>query len=321
MTAWLVVWLSVAPAQSLWTAPEGCPTQDEVERQTEALLLEPHDGVLEYSGRIEVTGAGYRLDLEIGSTSRTIEAAECSRLATAAALIIAVEQDPVAVAAAVEPVVQRPTQLQERAPVERPEPRKDPEIRPTPPQELPSERVRAPGPERPGEVRGTVRAGLGVELGNVPRPGAGFLVAGGVGGVRWRVELGGTASLPRDVPVSGRPQFGARAALFAGHARGCWLPGRERFQVPVCGGLDVGGLWARGFGPGVEPSARTQLWLGAMASAGLNYWISGRFGLLVDAELDVALRQPAVMIVGVDDVFRAGAVGARFVVGPILRFP
>ncbi|MCR9160791.1 MAG: hypothetical protein ACE37F_03850 [Nannocystaceae bacterium] len=314
MTAWLVALLSVAPAQPTWSAPAGCPSQREVEQEVEALLLEPSKRPLEYAGKIDVVPAGYRLQLDVGATSRVIEAVDCRRLGTAAALIIAVEHDPIAVAVAVEPVVQEPEP-------ERPWPEPPPEPKPPPAAVAPRP---DPAPEPPPTRRpfhGTVRAGVGVELGNVPRPGALFLLAGGVGGPRWRVELGGTASLPRDVPVEDRRSFGARATLLAGHARGCWLPGGERVQVPLCGGLEAGGLWARGYGPGVSPSARTQLWMAALASAGLNYWVSSRFGIMADAELDVALRQPAVTLIGVSDVFRAGAVGARLVVGPVLRFP
>lgn len=316
MTPWLVVWLSVAPQ---WTAPDGCPTRDEVEAQAEALLLEPAAEPLEYRGQIYVTPTGFRLELDVGTTSRTIEAEECSRLGTAAALIIAVEHDPVAVAVAVEPVVQPVAPPELEVPEEREAlPVAEPEAASLEPQPEPAQ------PRRPPAQRtwlGTVRAGVGVELGVLPRPGASFLLAGGVGGPQWRVELGGTASLPRDVPVEGRTDFGARATLFAGHARGCWLPGGERIRFPLCGGIEAGGLWARGFGPGISPSARTQLWGAALASAGLNYWVSKRFGVMADAELDVALRKPAVTLIGVSDVFRAGAVGARFVIGPILRFP
>ena len=321
MTPWLVVWLSVAPALPQWSAPEGCPTQGEVEAQAEALLLEPTEEPLTYEGQIEVTPTGYRLDLNVGATSRVIEAHDCGRLGTAAALIIAVEHDPVAVAAAVEPVVQTPRES-ETAPTQPEEPQGEPE-----PEPVERAVIWSPEPEPvpPSAVRrawvGTLRAGVGVEIGSVPRPGASFLLAGGIGGSRWRVEAGSTVSLPRDVPIEGRTDVGARAMLFAGHARGCWLPGGERVRVPLCGGVEAGGLWARGYGPGINPSARTQLLVAALASAGLNYWVSKRFGVMADAELDVALRQPAVTITGVDDVFRAGAVGARFVIGPILRFP
>lgn len=317
MTPWLVVWLSVAPQ---WTAPDGCPTREEVEAQAEALLLEPVVEPLEYRGQIDVTPTGFRLELDVGATSRTIEAEGCSRLGTAAALIIAVEHDPVAVAVAVEPVVQSvapPAELDipetvEEVPVTEPEDvSPEPQPEPALPRRTPARRT----------WLGTVRAGVGVELGLLPRPGAAFLLAGGLGGPQWRVEVGGTASLPRDLPVEGRTDFGARAMLFAGHARGCWLAGGERVRVPLCGGIEAGGLWARGFGPGISPSARTQLWSAVLASAGVNYWVSQRFGVMADAELDVALRKPAVTLIGVSDVFRAGAVGARFVIGPILRFP
>ena len=162
---------------------------------------------------------------------------------------------------------------------------------------------------------------MGVELGLLPRVGASFSVAGGVQGERWRAELGFTGSVPRTIPARGQADAGAQASLFAAQGRGCFLAGFERLQFPLCAGAELGGLWASGRGPNVIPRTRTQLWAGVLASAGLDAWFTAHIGLMAEAELDVALRQPAVHVVNVGSVFRAGAVGARFLVGPRVRFP
>jgi len=177
--------------------------------------------------------------------------------------------------------------------------------------------VEAPSPE----VRGVLRLGMGIELGLLPRLGASFSLAGGVQGERWRAELGFTGSAPRDIATKAQPEYGARASIFAVQGRGCFLAGLERVQIPLCAGAEVGGLWASATGPGVTPRPRTQTWAGALASVGLDAWFTARVGLMAEAEVDVGMRRPAVHVENVGHVFRAGALGARFLVGPRLRFP
>ena len=321
MTPLFVVWLAVAPAQPQWEAPEGCPGKAEVDSQVELLLLEHTEAPLEYRGRVELTPEGFRLTVEIGDTTRVVDAQDCARLGTAAALIIAVEHDPVAVAVAVEPIVQRTTPAPQPAPAPTPAPTPAPRSvidREAPPSPSPSPREPEPPPP---EVQGVVRLGMGVEVGLLPRVGASLSLAGGVQGERWRAELGVVGSVPRDVPAKEQPDFGARASLFAAQGRACVLAGVERLQVPLCAGAELGGLWAGAIGPGVTPRPRTQLWAGALASVALETWFTARVGLTAEAEVDVALRKPAVHVENVGHVFRVGALGARFLLGPRLRFP
>lgn len=315
MTPWLLVWLSVAPAETHWDAPDGCPGREAVEAQARRLMLGP-PGDVRYRGRIETTADGYRLDLEVRGHDRVVEAADCGKLGTAAALIIAVEHDPIAVAMAVEPVVE-PEPEPELVADGEPEPEAVAEPLPRFPPTRTPERLEPPSTSR---LLGTLRAGVGAEVGLLPRVGAAFDLGGGLGQEHWRVELAATTSLPRDIEVRERSGYGARAMLFGGQVRGCWVPG-DRLQVPVCVGVEAGGMWARGFGLGVTPQSRVQYWMGAVASAGVDYWLTDRFGLMGRAELDVAIRQPAVRLTGVEGLIRVGAAGARLVLGPVLRFP
>lgn len=319
MTLLLAAWLSFAPAEPSWSAPPGCPDQADVDAQIEALLLQP--GPVSYRGDIELHEDGYRLSLDLGEMHRELVAADCGRLATAAALIVAVEHDPVSVADVVEPVVQRPkahAPLPERAPVvtaPRPTPIPAPlrEDSSSPPTSVP---VAAP--------LGLLRVGVGPEVGLLPRVRAALSLVGSVQWSQWRAEVGGTASLPRDTSLRSLPDFGVRTLTFSGHARGCWVPNAQRVDVPLCGGVAIGGLWAKGFGPALSPSSRTQLWAAAQASVGLDVWLGRRIGVSARAEVDAALRQPAVHLGGFDsdpEVVRLGAVGARVLLGPALRFP
>jgi len=322
MTSVLALWLSLSPAVTQWDAPPACPGRAEVDAQVEMLLLEPQATPPSYRGRIESTGEGYRLELDVGAVHRTVDAADCARLGTAAALIVAVEHDPVAVAGAVEPIVQRPRHVSE-------EPPKVPEATPPPATDdvppAPSRPARSAEPAvvAPTPIGGGVRLGVGPEAGLLPEVRAAFDIAGALQRQVWRFELGATVSLPRESTFASSSQVGVRTMLFSGRARGCWAPGMGRLEIPLCVGAAVGGLWASGFGPGVAADPRTQTWASALASAGIEVSIARRFGLFAMAEIDVALRRPAVHVEGLEpnpEQLRLGSAGARLLLGPTLRF-
>lgn len=310
-----------------WVAPQECPTQGEVEASISALLLEPPDELEPWQGEVARVAEGYELTLEVGVRRRVVSAADCESLGVAAALIVAVAHDPVSVAAALDAPLQHPI-----APAVESEPEDPAPFVPTDTEDVVEEeaedeplpsaaRPTNPWPRQRSGLQGLARLSFGVEIGVLPDPGLGFELATGIRGEQWRVEVGAIGTVPRQVTAGDNDEFGATSTLIGAQARGCYDFTRPKLDVPLCGGLEAAGVIARGFGPDLTGRSQTQLWLAGLASGGVAWWARPRFGLAARAELVVGLRQPAVHIDGVGLVFRAGSVGARVWLGPVLRFP
>lgn len=315
----LVFWGPPVAETPRWDVPETCPVQAEVEVWIDRLMLDGADDVPDWQGRVEISeDGGFELTLTVPGQTRIVTDPDCERLAVAAALVVAVAADPVAVAGTIDALPTRPpTELPPvPAPVHRPP-------RSTESDKEPAQvRKRPPAPHAPpAGLSGVVSAAIGAELAVLPRPGFAVSVAGGLRRASLRFDLVGLVSVPRDVEAPAA-DFGARAAVAAGQLRGCWVVKAEPVEFPLCLAGEVGGVWARGFGPTIEPQARTQPWAAAVPSLGVTGWISRRLGLEARISVPVGLYQPAVHLEGVEvDVFRAGSVGARLWVGPVLRFP
>lgn len=127
---------------------------------------------------------------------------------------------------------------------------------------------RTPGTRDDRSPRPRALASFGVagEVGVQPRAGAAFELAGGVGWPRARVELGALASVGPDAASEQRADVGGRFRLFTGLVRGCGVPGRERIELPLCGGLELGDLRASGTGLR-RPATVDAPWIAVVASA------------------------------------------------------
>jgi hypothetical protein len=144
-----------------------------------------------------------------------------------------------------------------------------------------------PTPRRaPG---GFLRLQGGPDVGALPG-----VITGAVGlaaGLLWpraRLELQGVYLAPR----SARTAHGElEAELAAAAALGCARLGRGRLEVPLCGGLELGGM--RGRGRGV-PEARTatNLWLAVVASAGVAVRLGERWSLGAALQLVTEIVRP-----------------------------
>ena len=96
---------------------------------------------------------------------------------------------------------------------------------------------------------------------------------------------------PRVAPFEGLDP--AKAALWAINTsvRACGLLGRDRLRLALCAGPELGALMgeARDVPRGASSA---ELWAAAIAAPGLQWWVHRRVGLLVGAEVVVALRRP-----------------------------
>lgn len=122
---------------------------------------------------------------------------------------------------------------------------------------------RAPSRPRPRALASVAVAG---EVGVQPRAGAALELAGGLGWSHVRVELGALASVGPDAASERLATVGGRFRLLTGLVRGCGVPGNERVELPLCGGLELGDLRATGTGLR-RPATVDAPWVAAVASA------------------------------------------------------
>lgn len=305
----------VSPAADVqWTAPGECPDRAALL----AAISRRHGRPLTNEARVDarVTGdrfRGYALHLELAvggrAEVRDVQDPSCVALTDAAAVRV--------VAAIEAPVIPTPPELPpletEPAPAPAPPPT-TPELDVVPAEPVVTRPIPAPQPaptdryEGPGAV---LRAHGGGELGALPA------IAGAVGlavGLLWprlRLELHGTV-LPR------RESNGVRAALYAGAVHACGRVGRGVIEVPLCGGLEVGGMRGEAFGlPGAR--ATTFLWVGAVAGPALAWHVRPRLSVWAGLQLVLALRRPQ-FVQGVDsELFTPSRASGRFLLGFELR--
>ena len=298
------------------------------------------DGVV----RVHPTPPLYRLTLRlrIGDRGerRTLGAENCSALADATAVVVAlaVESSP--------PIPTRPrpadnvdsaddaiTELDAPTttalvpeppvlpPVEPSTPPAPPVIDPEPAPSAPVEPRPAPAPpveppprsRRPGAL---VRLHGGAEFGALPG------VTGAVGlatGLLWRrarLELQGLYLAPR----TGQNSLGdVRATLAAAGLHGCARVGRGRLEIPLCAGLELGGMRGSVDGAG----SATRWWLGVVVGAGVALRITRRLGLWTALEMVGSAVKPNFVARDpkpAQSLFKPAPVTGRLLLGVELRF-
>lgn len=358
MSGWAGLLLYAAQAPALpaadevrWVAPAGCP-------DGEALLagvarrrgrpLEP--GRVRVVARTTAVGPRFRLELELivdgRRERRTLTARTCTALVDAAALRIALAADaspaPVAPppesppatpevgvdAPAEAPVVPLPpgTEAVVVSPAPAAEPAAPPAAvvvapvaadapldpnSPTPVVTLAARRRRVPG--------GVLRVhGLG-EVGALPGPTGGVGLAGGLLW-RWaRLELQATYLAPR---TRSDPRADVRASLFTGAVLGCGRPGRGALELPLCAGLEFGGLVGAFDGAGVQKTALGR-WFAVVVGVGAAVRVHPRIGLWAALQGLAAVQRGAFVLRGPGPevvLFDPGPWSGRVALGVELRF-
>ncbi len=304
-----------------WRAPAGCPDAAQVTAQIEAHLhaqLDP-DRVAVQATVTGGTGGEYHLALEItrfldGRTplrdARELRARDCETLGGAAALVVALGVDAVAVARAEITVKGAATDVP-LSPTATDVVRAEPTLPMT-------DRARPPRPTAKPRWYGLFALAGGVEYGAVPGPSGGIDAALGGGRPGLRVELGGTWIAPRQ---SAGAIGAVRVQLGTVAVRVCPELGRGRVRAPVCLGIAAGAM--RGSGVDV-PGAQTvhAAWVAPTVSAGVRVTLAGPLALLARAEVAAAvtrpafeLREPGAPI----SVFRPPPVSTRLWLGVELR--
>ncbi|MEZ4427702.1 MAG: hypothetical protein R3A51_08460 [Nannocystaceae bacterium] len=262
-----------------WEGPGACARGQALRARLDALLRnasEPAQGSVDARVTPGATQDRFDLSLEVASTAgvwtRELDDARCDALVEAAALIAALNLDPMAVAEdlpqsrapapAPEPPVADPGRRIAPAdegfvptpPPAAPRPRADDEVAPDP---APADRAassRAGG--GPRDRRSTrrrlgfaTRAAAGARYGPTPRVGA-YVIAG-VGLTLDRRGLFEVAALHRFQDRSRVAEAPAALILTSqtgGRINGCWTPRTRSLEAPLCGGIELAALSAEAAG-------------------------------------------------------------------------
>ena len=310
-----------------WVAPPQCPDAASGAEQLDRFL---GGRKLPAPARVElaVGTTGHVATVTVDGATRSLHASDCETLALAAALVVAVSLDPVAMAAVVldddaeveaAPVPEVPELGSdvESGPVA--EPSVEPPARPA--RRGMSTRADMPSrvePRAPVVSNHWLGASGGVALAIVPS------LTGAVrlgyayqrGGLRLQAEA--TYATPRAIAYPAEPAVGGRFQSVAVGVRACFAPATGRFAVPLCGGLEGGAIFGRGIG---IPNARSPVgaWIGGLAGAAAVVRVHSRVALLAGADLLVALRRPAFHVGARETLFRSPSVGLRALAGLELR--
>ncbi len=246
--------------------------------------------------------ADLRLQVDGGSTVRSLEAETCAGLADAVALVTEMalvrSEDP-------------------EEPSEPPPPETPPRPEPSVPVVVSAARADPPPPRRP--VARVVRAVVGVGDGALPHASAVMSLAVSAAWHHAQLEGAVTWWLPQDHVFDRASGGGARFGLVHGDLAGCGVATPWRLRIPLCGGLPVGDIRATGFG--LEGSQTThRLWLAARAGTGLEWRPTRVLALWLGADLYVPFLRRAFVIQELGTVHRSAPVAGTGLVGLSLNF-
>jgi hypothetical protein len=249
---------AAAPSQAItlrWQAPEGCPSQPQVEEEIRSALAH-----LQGHGAVEVTAdvtlresdPGFWLRVRVlheGQTGeRVLPIDDCDDASRAAALLVALS-------------------------VGNPPP-------PLPPAPPPPPPPRPPPPRAP-ELRWTVGAGPRLALGVAPEVSAGFGLSASYSHSFWRLSARGAAFAPSHHDIPGK-QVGGSFQLFTGGLFACaGYPGTITLYGCVGGRLDH----LKGEGTGGSASFQQSTQIGSLAAGVTLEWsLTRRFRLRTELE-------------------------------------
>jgi hypothetical protein len=283
-----------------WNAPEACPSRERVQMEIARLLggaIEiAHEDDLDV--RASVThGIGWsvvlttRVSGQLGR--RSIEAPSCESVAEATALIVALMIDPDAVAA------------QAQGPKGR--------------------RVPAPSPRAAAVARPLgVVAGLHAQgrLATLPNVDLGMGVGLGLVGRRWLLDLRGTYGLRRDqlAYLSSRSGAYGRFNISTGALAACLNLGSTALAFGPCAVAEAGWVSAEGYGT-TQGFSRHAPWAALGAGGYLWFAVGHHLLLVLQADALVPIWRPEYVFRNLPGVvFRAPAVGGRFLAGIAWRF-
>ena len=314
-----------APADGVqWTAPPDCPDRSALLAGILRRLGKPLvPGQVAVDARVVKVGPRFSLRVQLLAgerrEQRELTADSCPPLLDATALLIAHAVDAANAAAAA-------TATPATDEVLPPDPTPDftAPLDPAPTTAAPvlaDPLELAATPATPATPRGpgfALRLQGGPELGAVPG------ITGGVGfgvGLLWRrfrLELQGDYLAPRTITAT---RTSVRASLLAGSVHGCVRLGRGALELPICGGLELGGMRGDARGPTAD-AATLGPWLAVVLSTGVAWHVRPRLSLSATLQVVGGVVRSRFVLEGPGDailLFRPAPVSGRLMLGLELR--
>lgn len=301
--SWLVLLLGMGRAEAgetalqlLWSAPPGCPNQQDVLRRVHQLAADRGAAPLPLQavGRVWRTGDGtWHVELQTRmsglSGERRLEGADCEEVSDAAALVLALLID-----ADQNPPPQAPSATTEPAP--------------TPPQE-----ASRPVPARSASKRQSTELRIAALLGSgkLPSLAAGAELQGG-----WVVlplfsaELRLSGWLPQTRRSPARPDVGGRFWVLEGGSALCLRPRVARARFDSCGGFALSHIRARGIGA-FQATNGQATWGAFTMEQAVAFRIVDAMGLRAALATSWAPSRPRFSIEDVGEIHRPAAFELR----------
>jgi hypothetical protein len=302
-----------------WSAPPECPTAENVREAIDRNLSRAEFGPALSSVVVEGSIAdepdGWRLHVSValpsGSVERDVTSSDCTELAAAAGLIIAVALDPLRVVDTVEERVARAAVVARPTPIEPP---REPEERP--PNLIATEPPAAP-PVRVIDI--DLRAAAVAEFGSLSVLRGGVGIGVGVVGPRYRVDLAAQYWAPRGVrPFAAEPDAGVAVQQAGLGLRGCLTPRFGPVELSSCLGFEAGASWGRGIGIGRTRTTALP-WAAAVLGPELSWTSRRRVGVFAGADAMLWVVRPRFHVQDLGIAAQTQWVGVRVIAGPSFR--
>lgn len=307
--------LAVAPSVQ-WHAPPECPDDAAFAQRVGALLGGDSDASAQAVVTVQPDPAGgFRAEVRCVSdgiaTVREVHGPVCESVADAAALVLAVQIDALAVGAATTPATTRVPE-----PVAAP-PRSGGRVSMRP--EVPTPRAKATS-----RIRGAIVVGGGGSFRQVPSSSAVIMLGAALLVRRARVELDAAWVLDRPARLPAPDaSAGADVGLVAAALRAGFVPRVRTVEFPLLAGIEVGDMTAKGVG--VRSSRlRHGAWASVLAGAGIAWVPVPGFALRLDPMIALAVARPRFGIDaqgGLRSLPRPPVVGVRLAATLEVRFP
>lgn len=305
-----------------WSAPAGpCPGEPELVARIDALV---GDAALQLDATASVQqlatpapgGEPWRLDLRLHwsyrSDTRILHAHDCSALADATVVLVAVLAAPLIAADRLQPAVPAdpPADQPPRAASDNLILRDDPGPTASGPAPPPLRRTRRRDARRRGPFAG-LRAVAGA--GALPRGDFGLALALGSLRPRLRIEGAATYLALQSANLGDGSGRGGTVALATAALRVCPRFLGPPVELSLCGALEVGLSWANSVG--LTPPRRTAgAWLGLGLGGALDWWFSPQVALHAGLEGTAAPLFTAYRLDG-NVLFTPSRVGVRGTLG------
>lgn len=303
-----------------WHAPPQCPDAAAFEARVGALLGDA--GELDAQAVVTVVPdprGGFVAEVRCvtagTATAREVRGPVCESVADAAALVLAVQIDALAVEATTD-LDARPIPPPPPSPVDRVARRRTTGSTAPP--------VAAAPPRRARRLRGAVFVGGGGSFRQVPGASPVIAIGGALLLRRARVQLDATWVLDRTARLPAPDaDAGANIGLVAASLRAGFVPAVRNVEFPLLAGLEVGDMTARGVGV-TNARLRHGVWVAALLGAGIAWAPVPGFALRLDPAVALGLSRPRFGVnaaTGVRTLAQAPVVGVRLAAAIEVRFP